>query len=199
MATCRVKPAVCITAVLCSLFVEKQGVPNLLALRFFRGRVIPVTSKLALHWLPCQSPGVKGSVLGLVGPVSIYCDWVRWKAWSAASISVWQHVKLSEQIRLWDTLSCCQDVKQPTNKQKNPIYSAIKLTLTSILLLFTTKVLWFSQKHLKIFKASETAVVKTDIELSHHYQFVFNARPLNAPYLKALGSELVISVSLYHH
>ena len=44
---------------------------------FFRGRVIPVTSKLALQWLPCQAPGVIGSALGLVGPVSVYCDWVR--------------------------------------------------------------------------------------------------------------------------
>ena len=28
-------------------------------------------------------PGVIGSVLGLVGPVSVYCDWVTWKVWSA--------------------------------------------------------------------------------------------------------------------
>ena len=34
-----------------------------------------------------------------VGPASVYCGWVRWKVWSATSISVWQHVKLSEQIR----------------------------------------------------------------------------------------------------
>ena len=47
----------------------------------FRGRVIPVTSKLALQWLPCQAPGVVSSVMGLVGPVSVYCDWVRWKVW----------------------------------------------------------------------------------------------------------------------
>ena len=47
---------------------------------------------------PTRLPGVIGSVLGLVGPVSVYCDWVRWKVWSAASISVWQHEKLSEQI-----------------------------------------------------------------------------------------------------
>ena len=33
--------------------------------------------KLALQWLPCQAPGVIGSALGLVGPVSVYCDWVR--------------------------------------------------------------------------------------------------------------------------
>ena len=59
----------------------------------------PVTSKLALRWLPCQAPGVIGSVLGLVGPVSVYCDWVRCKIRSAASISVWQHVKLSERTR----------------------------------------------------------------------------------------------------
>ena len=72
--------------------------------------------KLALQWLPCQAPGVIGSALGLVGPVSVCCDWVRWKVWSAASISVWQQVKLSVQIRPWDTLACCWDVKQPTNK-----------------------------------------------------------------------------------
>ena len=58
-----------------------------------------MTSKLALQWLPCQATGVIGSVLGLVGPVSVYCDWVRWKVGSATCISVWQHVKLSEQIR----------------------------------------------------------------------------------------------------
>ena len=27
----------------------------------FPGRVIPVTSKLALQWLPCQAPGIIGS------------------------------------------------------------------------------------------------------------------------------------------
>ena len=62
---------------------------------FFRGRL----QKLALQWLPCQAPGVIGSVLGLVGPVLVYCEWVRWKVGSATSISVWHHVKLSEQIR----------------------------------------------------------------------------------------------------
>ena len=46
------------------------------------------TSDLKPHWLPCQAPGVIGSVLGRVGPVSIYCDWVKWKVWSAASVSV---------------------------------------------------------------------------------------------------------------
>ena len=29
-----------------------------------------------------------------------YCDWVRWKVWSATSISVWQHVQLPEQVHL---------------------------------------------------------------------------------------------------
>ena len=57
-----------------------------------------MTSKLALHWLPCQAPGVKGSVLGLVSTVSVYYDWVRWKVWSATSVSVWQYLKLSEQF-----------------------------------------------------------------------------------------------------
>ena len=45
----------------------------------FRDRVIPVTSRLALQWLPCQAPGVIGSAMGLLGPVSVYCDWMRWK------------------------------------------------------------------------------------------------------------------------
>ena len=55
--------------------------------------------KIGTPWLPCHAPGVMGSALGLVDPVSVYCDWVRWKVGSATSISVWQHVKLSEQIR----------------------------------------------------------------------------------------------------
>ena len=66
---------------------------------FLRGRVIPVASNSALQWLPCQAPGIAGSVLKLVSLVSVYCDWVRWKVWSATSISVWQYVKLSDQIR----------------------------------------------------------------------------------------------------
>ena len=33
--------------------------------------------KIALQWLPCQAPGVIGSALGLVGPVSVYYEWVR--------------------------------------------------------------------------------------------------------------------------
>ena len=45
--------------------------------RIFQGRVIPVTSTLTFQCLPCQAPGVIGSALGLVGPVSVYCDWVR--------------------------------------------------------------------------------------------------------------------------
>ena len=41
------------------------------------GRVIQVTRKLILQQLPCQAPGVTRSALGLVGPVSVYRDWVR--------------------------------------------------------------------------------------------------------------------------
>ena len=37
----------------------------------FPGLDKPVTWKLALQWLPCQVPGVIGSVLGLVGLVSV--------------------------------------------------------------------------------------------------------------------------------
>ena len=74
-----------------------------------------MTYKLALHWLPFQVPGIIGSALGLASPMSVYCDWVRSKVGSATTISVWQHTKLSVQIRPWDTLACCWDIKQPTN------------------------------------------------------------------------------------
>ena len=43
----------------------------------FPGQVIPVTQKLALQWLPCQASGVIGSALGLVGPLSVYCEWPK--------------------------------------------------------------------------------------------------------------------------
>ena len=56
---------------------ENTGFKSRLHRDFFRGRVIPVTPKLVLQWLPCQAPGVIGSSLELVGPVSVYCDWVR--------------------------------------------------------------------------------------------------------------------------
>ena len=85
-----------------------------------------MTSKLTLRWLPCQVPGVLGSTLGLVGPVSVNCDWARWKVWSATSISVWQHVNLSELVRPWDTLACCWDVKQPTNNNPIILYPSIQ-------------------------------------------------------------------------
>ena len=65
--------------------------------------------------LPCQAPGVIGSVLGLVGPVS---GWGRKFDLQLLS-QVWQHVQLSEQIRPWDILACCWGVKQPTNTQTN--------------------------------------------------------------------------------
>ena len=32
-----------------------------------------------------------GTVLGLVGPVSVYCDWVRFTSVLLLEISVWQH------------------------------------------------------------------------------------------------------------
>ena len=50
---------------------------NLACAEIFPGSSHTSDLKLALQWLPCQAPGVLGSVLGLVGPVSVYCDWVR--------------------------------------------------------------------------------------------------------------------------
>ena len=65
-----------------------------------------------------QTPGVTESVLGPVGPVTVYCDWMRYNVWSATSLSVWQHVPLFEQIRPWYTLACCWDYKQPAKKKQ---------------------------------------------------------------------------------
>ena len=45
----------------------------------FPCQVTPETYKFAVQWLPCLTPGAIGSALGLVGPVSVYCDWVRQK------------------------------------------------------------------------------------------------------------------------
>ena len=41
---------------------------------------------------------VRLTVKGLVGPVSVYCDWVRQQVGSTASVSVWKHVELLLQI-----------------------------------------------------------------------------------------------------
>ena len=56
---------------------KDPGLIPAFAVWIFLGRVIPVTSKLVLQWLPCQAPCDIGSALGLVGPVSAYYDWVR--------------------------------------------------------------------------------------------------------------------------
>ena len=47
------------------------------AVGIFPGRVIPVTRKLGIHWPPCLAPGAIGSAPGLVGLLSLYCDWLR--------------------------------------------------------------------------------------------------------------------------
>ena len=44
---------------------------------FFPGRFTLVTSTWLLQWLPRQTPGIMESALGLVCPVSAYCDWVE--------------------------------------------------------------------------------------------------------------------------
>ena len=88
----------------------------------FLGRVMPVTYELASPSLrytsmllgryatnkqqqqPCQAPDIIGSTLGLIDPMSVYRDWVRYKVCSATCISVRQHVHFSEEIRPRDTL-----------------------------------------------------------------------------------------------
>ena len=55
---------------------ELGSVPTV-ALDLCPGRVMPVTSKLVIQRLPCQASGDTGSALGVVGPVSVFCDRVR--------------------------------------------------------------------------------------------------------------------------
>ena len=57
-----------------ALRVEDLGSIPAFAMDHFPGRVIPVTSNLVLKQLLYQAPGITGSVLGLVGPVLVYCD-----------------------------------------------------------------------------------------------------------------------------
>ena len=71
------------------------------------------TTDLKIGTLVAALPGVMGSALGLVGPVSVHTWWGR-EVYFATSISVWHHVQLSEQIGPWGTLACCGYVRQPT-------------------------------------------------------------------------------------
>ena len=74
------------------------------------------TSNLKIDAPVANLPGAwRDRVSAGTGPPGV-SDWVRWKVGSATSISVWQHVQLSKQIRPWDTFACCWDAKQPTNK-----------------------------------------------------------------------------------
>ena len=56
-----------------------QVIPLTWYYRFLRGAFSESshTTDMVLLWLPRQTPGVIGSALGLVGPVSVYCDCVR--------------------------------------------------------------------------------------------------------------------------
>ena len=46
---------------------------------FFESQVTPEIYKFELHWLPCQALGAIGLRLRPVGPVSEFCEWVRWQ------------------------------------------------------------------------------------------------------------------------
>ena len=65
---------------------------------FFCGLVIPC-SDLNIGTLVATLPGATGSALGLVGPVPVYCDWVRQQVGSSTSLSVWQRVHIAQQTR----------------------------------------------------------------------------------------------------
>ena len=78
-------------------------------------------------------------MLGLVGPVSVYCDWVRWKVGSATSISVWQHVKRSVLEIHWHvagTLSNQQTTEACGDKGPRQAVSAAALGSVSRVFFF---------------------------------------------------------------
>ena len=58
---------------------EYPGFESCLHQDFFGGSSHTSDLKIGTPVLSCKAPGVIGSVLGLVGPVSVYCDCVRWK------------------------------------------------------------------------------------------------------------------------
>ena len=110
--------------------VEGPGFESRLRQDFFV--VESYTSDLNIGTPVATLPGVIGSALGLVGPVSVYCDWVRWKVWSATSISVWQHVKLCRSVpeihsHVAGTLS---------NQQTNKLLSSFSPFSSSFFFLF---------------------------------------------------------------
>ena len=78
-----------------------------------------MTETLALEWLPFQAPGVIGSALGLVDPVSVYCDWVRFKVLICSfylSVVARKIVCADPSLKYTGTLSN----PPPPPKKKNP-------------------------------------------------------------------------------
>ena len=62
--------------------------------RFKKSGIAPLNAIIIINGF-YQAFSVIGSKLGLVSSVLAYCDWVRLKIRSAASSSVWQHLRLS--------------------------------------------------------------------------------------------------------
>ena len=89
-----------------------------LAPGFFRGRVIPVTSKLALQWL---YPARRLALQGQHWDWSARCQYTvtgwGWKVDLQLLSQCGSTVNCLSRIRPWDTLACCWDVKEPTNQQ----------------------------------------------------------------------------------
>ena len=55
-----------------------------------------------------------GAVIGLAGPVSVHCDWVRQQVWSTTSTSLWQQVNT---VQADPSLGKALYVAWMTNKQ----------------------------------------------------------------------------------
>ena len=73
---CLIKPELCRvgrTAFVGLSLVVKASVSSAEGRGSNPSPAIPVTYNLVLWWLPCHSLDVAGSVVWLVGPVSIYC------------------------------------------------------------------------------------------------------------------------------
>ena len=89
---------------------------------------------------------------------------MRWRVGSATSISVWQHVKLSSQIRPWDTLACCWDIKQSTNNNTHhphtvPIHFHLSCSWVGFFFFFFFFFFLSSHQFISVFKKKIGTVV----------------------------------------
>ena len=89
--------------------------------------MVPISyARIKQFWFPCQPPGVMGSVLRLVGPAAVYCDWARCM-FDLQLTSEWEALcKIS-----------CTYLHLITNMKKGPTFFSVSLNVWN----------WYSLTH----------------------------------------------------